>query len=239
MNNFTMTALDLSIRAYRRLGILPAGGVPTPDQFTQFLSCYNSMALSTQADGPNLFRLTQVSWTVPANIGTPTAPFVTPFIIMGLLEARVVVTPPPQLFERELGIVPYLDYMSLPNKLQADNQSTQICIDKQPTQTNIYLWPLAMYGETINATVVRQPNSISEPGDLIDFNQEWLEDLGYVMADRLMDDEGVAAADQATATRITQRAVAFYEKLLNFDRPASVYIRPYGRNGRSRFYRGR
>lgn len=238
-NTFAMTANDLAIRAYRRLGILPAGGTPTDDQFTQFLSVYNSMALGMQADGPNLFRLTQVSWVIPANTGYPGAPFVAPFIIMGLPEARVVVTPAPNLFERELGVVPYLDYMQLPNKLQTNNQSVQVCIDKQVTQTNLYFWPLATYGQTVNATVVRQANSISLPSDPLDFPQEWLEDLSYAMADKLMDDEGVAAADEITAQRITQRAMAFYEKLLNYDRPVSVFIRPWGRTGRSRLWRGR
>lgn len=238
-NTFTMDALALATRAYRRLGILPAGGAPTDDQFTQFVTVYNSAALGVQADGPSLYRLTQVSWTVPAMTGYPGNPFVTPFIIMGLPEARVIVTPAPNLFERELGVVPYLDYMQLPNKLQSDNQSVQICIDKQVTQTNLYFWPLATYGETINATVVRQVDSISEPTDAIDFPQEWYEGLSYMMADRLMDDEGVAAADQITADRISKRAIAFEETLLNFDRPTSVMIRPWGRAGSGRFYRGR
>lgn len=236
-NNFSMTIGDLSVRAYRRLGILPAGGAPTADQTTQAINCYNAMALGTQADGPNLFRLTQVSWTIPTNIGYPGMPFITPYIIMGIQSPRVVVTPAPNLFERLMAVAVYDDYMQLPNKLQKDNQSVQVCIDKQPTQTNLYFWPLPTFGQTMNATIVRQVNSVAVPSDPIDFPQEWLEDLGYVLADRLMDDEGVAAADQVTATRITQRAVAFYAKLQSYDRPTSIFIRPWGRAGGGRFYR--
>jgi hypothetical protein len=232
-----MNMQQLATRAYRRLGILPAGGVPTDDQMTQAIQCYNAMAIGAQADGPSIFRRTQETWTILPATGSPTAPFVTPAIIMGLMEARVVVTPAPDLFERELGVVEYMDYMQLPNKLASNNQSTQICIDKQVTQTNIYVYPLATYGETINATVVRQVNSVQLQTDPIDFPQEWLEDLGYALADRLMDDEGVAAADPKTADRITQRAVAFYEKLMSYDRPTSIFIRPWGRAGSGRFYR--
>ena len=65
-NTFTMTMNDLAIRAYRRLGVLSSGGSPTSDQMTQAISCYNAMAIGSQADGPNLFRLTQVSWSIPA-----------------------------------------------------------------------------------------------------------------------------------------------------------------------------
>lgn len=236
-NTFSMNMGALATRAYRRLGILPAGGSPTDDQMAQAIQCYNAMALGTQADGPNLFRLTQVSWTIPTNIGYPGMPYVTPYIIMGIQSPRVVVTPAPNLFERIMAVVVYDDYMQLPNKLQTADQSVQVCIDKQPTQTNLYFWPLPTYGQTMNATIVRQVDSVAEPTDAIDYPQEWLEDLGYALADRLMDDEGVAAADPATADRITQRAVAFYAKLTSYDRPTSIFIRPYGRAGGGRFYR--
>jgi len=238
-NTFNMNMLALAIRAYRRLGVLPAGGAPTSDQMTQAIICYNSMAVALQANGPSLYRQLQVSWTIPTGVGYPGSPYIAPMQLMGLEEARVVVTPAPNLFEREMGVVPYLDYMQLPNKLQTANQSVQVCIDKQTTQTNLYFWPLPTYGQTVNATVVRQVNSVSLPTDPIDFPIEWLEGLSYMLADRLMDDEGVAAADEATADRIVKHAVAFQADLLNFDRPTSVFIRPWGRAGTSRFYRSR
>ena len=49
-NTFTMDAQTLAIRAYRRLGILPAGGSPTADQFDQFVTVYNAAAVEAQAD---------------------------------------------------------------------------------------------------------------------------------------------------------------------------------------------
>lgn len=236
-NTFILTALGLSQRAYRRLGILPAGGVPTDDQFTQFVTVFNSAALAFQASGPNLYRLTQLSLTIPAAVGYSGNPFVMPNIVLGLLNARWVVAPAPNLFERPLAIYTYDDYMNLPNKLSQSQSPSLVTIDKQVTATWLYFWPLPTYGGTCNVTVARQPNSISQPTDTLDFPPEWWEDLAYVMADRLMDDEGVAAADPATAQRISQRASEFLDKLENFDRPTSVMIRPYGKAGTGRMWR--
>ena len=238
-NTFTFTFEQLAIRAYRRLGILPAGGVPTADQFQQALDCYNLMVTGFASDGPNLFRTEQVSWTIPTNVGYPGTPYVTPYQLLGLEEARWVITPAPQLFEREMAVVTYLDYMQLPNKLQNDQSPVQVCIDKQSDQTNLYFWPLPTFGGTFNASVVRYANSISLPSDPLDFPKEWWSDLTYTLADALMDDEGVSAADPSTAKRITDRAIAFKNKLLDFDRPTSVMIRPWGRAGSGRYYRGR
>ena len=235
-NSFTFSAGQLATRAYRRLGILPAGGSPSDDQFEQFLIVYNTMALETQADAPNLFRMTQMSLTIPANIGYPGTPFVFPQIILGLADPRLVVTPQPNLYERLLAVYPYSLYMTLPNKLQQGSPSL-VTIDKQVTQTNMYIWPLPTFGGTINLTVFRQVNSISQPSDPLDFPPEWWEGLSWVMADRLMDDEGVAAADQVTADRIVKHALAFQTTLENYDRPTSVIMKPWGRAGSGRMWR--
>ena len=52
-----------------------------------------------------------------------------------------------------------------------------------------------------------------------------------------MDDNGLGMTDPQTADRITQRAVAFYDKLKNFDRPSSIMFLPYGKKGSGRFYK--
>ena len=74
---------------------------------------------------------------------------------------------------------------------------------------------------------------------MLDFPIEWFEGVAYMLADRLMENEGMADAEgnAKTAQRITQRAVAFYQKYLDFDRPTSVFIRPYGRAGQGPFWR--
>ena len=234
-----LTIGQLSVQAYRRLGVLPAGGVPTDDQFNQAIIAFNAMALGMQADGINLFRQTQISLNIPAGIGYSGNPYVILPQIANFEQARWVVTPGPNQYERPLGVQSYIDYMNQPNKLSKSSSGPSIyCFDPQSTQSNLYLWPLPTNGGTLNATVARLANTVSLPSDPLDFPPSWVEGLYWCLADRLMDDEGVAAADDATATRISTHAALFYEKLLNYDRPDSIWIRPYGKAGSGKFWRG-
>ena len=238
MATYQLTMSGLANRAYRILGILPAGGSATDDQFEQALIAYNIMALGQQASGPSLFRLTQIVLTIPTGVGYAGNPFVITPQIVNMLDGRWVVTPAPNLYERPLGNYVYEDYMTLPNKREATGSGPSVyCLDKQATQSNLYLWPLPAFGGTLNATVARYVNPAALPSDALDFPPEWQEGLVYALANRLMDDEGVAAADQATAQRIQQKADQFTVLLENFDRPTSVMMRPYGKRGAGRFWR--
>jgi hypothetical protein len=239
--DFSLTAGGMITLAYRKLGILPAGGSPTDDQTNQGIILLNIMLKGMQADGINLYRQQQLSLTVPTGVGYAGNPYQIEPLIMGFEEGRWVISQgisqgQPGYYERPLGTYAYVDYMMLPNKgAQSSSGPSIVCFDKQATASNFYFWPLPMFGGTFNCTVARTVDDVNLPTDSMDFPIEWTEGMAYNLADRLMDDEGVAAADQATATRITQRAVAFYEKLTNFDRPTSVFIRPYGRSS-SRLY---
>lgn len=235
---WSLTAGQLITRAYRILGNLTPPYVPTDDQLNQGLIALNGMLKGWQADGVNLYRQTQVSWTVPAGVGWPDSPYQPTPRIMGLEEARFVVQPAPNLYERELGIFSYIDYMMLPNKMASTTSGPSvICFDKQDTVSNIYLWPPMTNGGTINATVGRVVDDVNAVGDPVDFPDEWTEGAIYNLADRLMDDTAMAAADPETARRIEVHAAAFYQKLLNFDRPTSVFVRPWGKRGRGKFWR--
>lgn len=237
---WSVTAGTLITQAHRYLGILPAGGSPTDDQFTQGIFALNAMLKGWQADGINLYRQTQLSLTVPFGVGFAGTPFQVTPLIMGFEDGRWVVSPAPNLFERPLGVFSYADYMTLPNKLsQSSSGPSIVCFDKQANASNFYFWPLPASSGTFNCTVGRTVNDVLTPADALDFPSEWTEGAAYSLADRLMEFEGVADAEggQATAQRITAHAEAFYAKLVNFDRPTSVYVRPWGRAGQGRFWR--
>ena len=235
---FNLTAQQMLTRAYRLLGILPSGGVPNDDQATQGLIALNAMLKGWQADGINLWRLTQLSLAVGAGQGVPGNPVSIVPLVLDVPEARWVVTPGINLYEREMGRFQYMDYQTLPNKLSGSSSGPSIFMfDKQAQASNLYLWPPPSVSGTINATVARTVNTVTSVSDSVDIPDEWTEGTFYSLADRLMDDEGVAAADEATAGRITQRAVAFYDKLLNFDRPTSIMVRPWGKKGSGKFWR--
>jgi hypothetical protein len=235
---WSLNAGALITRAYRILGNLNAPWVPTDDQLNQGLIALNAMLKGWQLDGINLYRQTQLSLAVPTGIGYAGNPFQITPLIMGFEEGRWVVQPAPNLYERPLAVYSYIDYMNLPNKLaKASSGPSVVCFDKQVNASNFYFWPLPTNGGTMNCTVARTTNDVNFVTDPLDFPSEWTEDAIYTLADRLMDDSGMAASDPATADRIQRRAAAFYSKALNFDRPTSVYVRPWGRKGSGKFWR--
>lgn len=235
---YSLTAGQLITQSYRRIGGLVPPWTPSLDQLNQGMITLNILLKGLQADGTNLYRQTQLSLSVPTGVGYAGSPFSVTPLFLGLENARWVIQPAPNLYERPLGIYSYNDYMNLPNKLSMSSSGPSIiCFDRQTDASWLYLWPLPTNGGTLNLSVARTVNDVNEPTDIPDYPIEWTEDMVYMLADRLMDDYGIAAADPETAQRITQRAVAFYAKLLNFDRPDSVTIRPWGRKGSGRFWR--
>lgn len=239
---FPLTMMSLAQNAYRKLGMLPSGGVPTNDQMSQAILDYNLMATSEMSDGTNLWRRQQLSLSVGAMQGVEGNLLTITPLIMDFSDARWVVTPAPNLYERPMQWdFPYSYYQNLPNKLAGSTSGPNVAVfSRQATSSDIYLWPPPAIPGTLNCTVARSINTVSSPTDVLDFPVEWWEGVTYMLADRLMEDEGLAdaAGGQITAQRITQHALAFQAKLLAFDRPTSVFIRPWGKQGQRPFWRG-
>lgn len=235
---YSLNAGQIITRAYRILGFLPSGGSPTADQMTQAIIALNLMMKGMQNDGINLWRQTQLSVDVGAMQGTPGNPVTLSPLILNLEEARWVVTPQPNLYERPMGVFSYVDYQTLPNKFSGTTGGPSVIMfDRQENASNIYLWPPPQVGGTVHCTVGRSVYDVNQPSDVVDVPINMQEVVLYNLADRLMDDEGGAAADPATAQRITARAAALYEKAKDFDRPDSIFIRPWGRRGSGPLYR--
>lgn len=231
---WTLTAGEAIQRAYLMLGNLnPPDYTPTAFQMTQGLTVLNGLLKGLEADGINLFRQEQITLTVPALSQTvQIAPY-----IMGFEEARWVVSPAPNLYERPLGIYTYDQYMQLPNKLSAVGSPSVVMFDRQVSTSQFWIWPLAQNGGTINATVGRLANDVAEAADPIDLPSEWLLGLTYGLANVLMEDQGTAGMDPVTAQRIATLAAQWHDKLDAFDRPTSVFMKPYGRKGAGKFWR--
>ena len=238
---FAYTVGQLVTNSYRKLGFLPSGGVPTNDQMNQGLLDYNLMITGEMSDGTNLWRRTQLSLPVAAQQGVPGNPLTITPLILDFSDARWVIQPAPNLYERPLAWdYPYSWYFNLPNKLAFNSSGPSIAVfDRQQNASNVYLWPPCTQPGTLNCTVARSINTVASPTDPLDFPVEWQEGLSYMLADRLMEDEGLAdaAGGQVTAQRITQHALAFTAKLLAFDRPTSIMIRPFGKQGQGKFWR--
>lgn len=225
----SMNAGQMITRAYRMLGVLPSGGSPTADQMNQGIIVLNYMLKSWQADGINLWRQTQYTISVPAGQGSFDTPVMVTPPVLGVENARLITSQSP-FMTRPLKITAYNDYMLYPNPKQ-QSSPTIIVFDKQENTSNFYVWPLPQTPCQIIMTVGRPILDVTQASDTIDVPIEWNMTAVYCLADHLMDDEAGAMSDPATAQRITDKAVNLYQKLLNFDRPTSLYIRPFGKSG--------
>ena len=234
MAMFTLTIGQAATRAYRLLGNLEPPWVPSDDQMTQAILAANMLTNGWESDGINLWRQEQRTITVPAMARSVE---ITPYVL-GVEQASWVVQPSPNMFKRPMGYYSYVDYFNLPNpEAQSQSGPSIYMFDKQAETSTLWLWPLPTNGGTIIASVGRSVNDITSENDTLDLPTEWIEAFVYNLADRLMDDQAVAAADPQTAERIALHAQVLYGKMLNFDRPTSVFARPYGRTGYGRTYR--
>lgn len=229
--NAQLTAGQAITRAYRILGNLEPPWVPSNDQMTQGLLAANLMQRGWEADGINLWRLEQRTIAVPANARSVD---ITPYVL-GIVQCSWLVSPSPNEYKRPMGLYSYADYFNLPNPGSSTPSGPSVYMfDKQDTTSTLWIWPVPTNGGTIIASVARAVNDITSEEQVLDIPGEWTEGFVYNLADRLMEDQAVASADPQTAQRITQRAVAFYSKLLNFDRPTSVFMRPWDQAGDNR-----
>lgn len=234
--NYSLNAGQVIAESLRKIGALQPPWTPTQDQLSVGIINLNFMMKAWQADGINLWRQTQVSWTVPMGIGYASNPYQPTPVFLNLEDARLVVQPAPNLYERPLGVYSYEDYMLLPNKLSKGSPSV-ICFDRQATVSNIYIWPLPTNGCVINATVGRTINDVLTVNDSLDLPIEWTETVIWCLAERLLDDNGVRESDPATSQSVSIHAATFYQKLLNFDRPDFTNLRPMGKTGNSRIWK--
>ncbi len=232
--NGQITFAQAATRAYRILGNLEPPWVPSDDQMEQALIAGNAMQKGWQGDGINLWRQEQRSISVAAM--SPSVE-ITPYVL-GVEQASWVVQGGANTYKRPMGVYSYVDYWNLPNpNAQATSGPSVYMFDKQDTTSTLWIWPVPTNGGTIIATVARAVTDITSESQTLDIPGEWTEAFIYNLADRLMDDQAVASADPQTAQRITQHAIVLYQKMLNFDRPTSLFMRPQGPSGYGRPWR--
>lgn len=220
-------------RAYQMLGQLtPPAYTMSADQIARGTIVINGVLQSLQSFGPNVFRQTPISLTLTPGVATVSVPD----DVVGIIEMRWVQSQVP-LYERQLGRFQWVDYMSLPTK-NAPGNPTIFMFDYQNDSTQLYLWMVNQMGGTLNGSVTRRASELVNLTDSIDLPPEWQLAMDYLTADALMDDQGMAEMDPATADRIKTHALYWHGRLNDFDRPSSVFMRPYGRqnSGRLRKY---
>jgi hypothetical protein len=227
--NWTLTAGQSLTRSYMMLGQLNAPDYTmTPFQLAQGLTVQNGILQGLQVDGGNVFRQTPTTLIVSAGVATVPVPN----DVLGIEEARWVQSP---TFDRVLGRFQWVQYFQLPNK-NAVGPPAIFMFDYQRDSTQLYAWPVSPVSGSINCTTLRRALNVAAIGDIIDLPAEWQLGFQYIVADALMDDQGMAEMDPATADRIKQHAAFWRAQLESFDRPTSVFLQPWGKS-RRQYYR--
>lgn len=219
----------MTVRDIARQAMLLIGGPLTNGEVTARtgLICatvLNMMLKSWQADGCNLWRLSDEEVIFPAD----TKSVVLDPRVLDVMEARFVggVT-----YQRPLARVEWGDYRSLPNK-DAEGYPTQFTLNKQRTEITMTLWPVATEDIVIVYSGARVIDDVTDDlDDNLDLPQEWMETAVYGLASRMLDIIDVATTSPATAQRVQARADQLYQKLLDFDRTGSVFMKPWAING--------
>lgn len=226
--SWSLNAGALITRAYRLTGQLEPPYNLTDDQATQGIIALNAMLKGWQADGVSLYRQERRTITVAAM----TAQIDVDPRIMGVEQVSWVVQGGSNPYHRPMGELSWVDYFNLPNPNSNSTSGPSIYMfNRQDTTSSLYIWPLSTLGGSMIASVGRVVNDVNALTDETDFPDEWTEAALYNLADRLMDDQGVAQSDPATARRIEAHALFLYRKLCDFDRPSSIWFRPWGKAG--------
>lgn len=184
------------------------------------------MLKTMQADGVNLWRIEDISVTWPANQQYQTfgTDILTPSNIINIQDARVVIS---STFERSLGRYEYGDYEVLPNKA-AGGSPVVYWFDKRTDGARLYLWMVPTAVTTINLTIARVIEDVTDVNQTVDLPQEWEETIIYQLAARLLNPYSVTESQPRVAADVKQTAAVLYQKLLDMDRPSSVFMKPWG-----------
>ena len=211
-----MTAQDIMTAAAQELGVLGAGEYPDADEAAAMLPRLNWMLKSWQANGANLWRQTEGSVTFPINTATVT---LDPFVI-DVIEARLVQT---STFERPLQRWERGEYMQIPNKA-TPGWPTAFYLDKQRDAVTLTLWPVPNEALTVLFTYARVIEDVTDEAQLVDVPQQWMETVYTCLAARCANLYGATRLDPNTVAMVQARAAELEQKMLDSDRPASVFL---------------
>lgn len=215
----TMTARDICRQAMLLIGGPLADGEVSSEDGLTMMTALNFMLKSWQADGCNLWRLTDESLIVPAD----TATVQLDPRVLDVMEARYVDS---TTYQRTLARWEWGEYRALPNKI-AVGLPTCFSLNKQRTAIYASFWPVANADILIAYSGARVIDDVNDLNDEVDVPQEWIETVFTCLAAKMIPYFNIDALSPGVAQRVTQRADALYERLLAFDRPGSTYMKSY------------
>jgi hypothetical protein len=183
---FTMTARQLVSYALSKIEVLSAGETPTAEDAEYTILELNMMLKELQIFGPNLWRQTEGSQTLSANVAAYTL-LTKPFRISDCRFRQGGRDLPMELLTRP-------EYFDMPLKTST-GIPTQYYFDAQRDSGTLYIWPVmaAVAGETIYYTYQRRFEDVTSLDQTIDVPPEALSLIGYMLSARIADAFGADA----------------------------------------------
>lgn len=211
--DLNLTVREVSTFALKLIGVTGITDTPAAEDAETARLALSMMLKTWQQNGPNLFRQTFGSVTLVAG----TASYVLSPRPYKVIEARYRSSSSIDIPMTEMTRQQYVD---LANKA-ATGIPTQYYVDRQRASTTMYVWtvPSASTG-SIQYTYQRVIEDADALANDIDIPQEWLETVGYSLADRLIDHYKI----ENKAIRL--RAAMLYQNALDDDRESFVTFEP-------------
>lgn len=212
--DYSLTARGLCTYALKKIRVVAAGETPSAEDMADALEELNVMLKGWQLSGPNLWRQTFGSVALVAATSTYTlSP--KPFRV---IECRYRNTSGIDLPMMELN---RQDYVDLPQKTSTGTP-TQFYVDYQRAATTLYVWPVPSFvtTETVQYTYQRAFEDLDSLNNDIDIPSEYLDVIGYALADRLQETFGKEVRG------VTQRAAFLMAMASSADREGTVRFAP-------------
>jgi hypothetical protein len=218
----TMTARQVCTAAAQDLGVYGAGESVSASDMAEMVRRLSFMLKSWQADGVNLWR--EADGEVEFLAGEKTVTLY-PYCL-DVLEARLVQS---STFLRPLQRWELGEYKQLPNPDQPGIPAA-FYVGKGTGAVALSLWPVPQSDVTIRYTYSRVIEDVTDANQNLDVPQEWLEAVWTNLAVRCASMFGAARLDPAGLQLLIGRAATLEQKMLDQDRPASIFMGPvYGR----------
>lgn len=218
ITSLSLTARDVITFALRKLGMVPVGQLPDINEVAECMLELNMMLKGWETAGPHLWRNTLGTIPLVAKAQSYSLTTDNP---LRVVESRYRNSNGTDIPMRRMSRV---QYMTLPQKTSS-GPPTQYYFDPQELTQNLYIWPVPplVTTDTIVYTFQRRFQMCQSLNDNIDIPQEWLQTVGYCLAENLLPNRGV---ETQSAARIEKSAAGLLRKAKAFDRPAFVQFMP-------------
>lgn len=219
-----LTARDVITFAMSKCGVLAIGQAPDNNETAPILIELNLMLKDWENNGPHLWRNTLGSAPLIANAQSYALTTDNP---LRIVECRYRYPDGHVLPMKRLSRHQYMD---LPLK-NSSGYPTQYYFDPQQGSQTLYVWPVLqrITTDAFVYTFQRRFQVCASPNNSIDIPEEWLQTVGYCLAELILPNYGVTGE---TAQRVETMAQKLHRKAKAFNRPDFVQFMPEYRPSR-------